>query len=239
MKGLGTIVNALAIIAGGIIGLFCRRLLKDRVQETVIKATGFSTIFLGAAGTFARMLTSEDGGITLNAVGSMTIILSLVLGALVGELIDIDARFEQFGGWLRHKTGSDGDSQFINGFVTASLTVSIGAMAIMGAIQDGINGDHATLFAKAVLDFVIVLIMASSMGKGCMFSFIPVAVLQGSVTLLASALSGFMTAPVLAGLSMVGNILICCVGVNLVWPGTIRVANLLPAVVFACILSAL
>ena len=239
MKGLGTIVNALAVIFGGIIGLFAKRLINDRMQETVIKATGFSTIFLGASGTFARMLTSEDGGITLNATGSMTIILSLVLGALVGELIDIDARFEQFGGWLRHKTGSDGDSQFINGFVTASLTVCIGAMAIMGSIQDGIYGDHATLFAKAVLDFVIILIMASSMGKGCIFAFIPVAVLQGGVTLLAAALSGLMTPSVLDGLSMVGNILICCVGVNLVWPGTVRVANLLPSIVFACALNGL
>lgn len=235
MKGLGTIVNALAIIVGGIIGIFCRRLLKERVQETVVKATGFSTIFLGAAGTFARMLTSEDGGRTLNTTGSMTIILSLVLGTLIGEIIDIDGLFERFGGWLRHKTGNDGDSQFINGFVTASLTVSIGAMAIMGAIQDGIYGDHATLFAKAVLDFVIILIMASSMGKGCVFSFIPVAVLQGTMTLAASGLAGLMTQPVLDNLSMVGNILICCVGVNLVWPKTIRVANLLPAIVIACL----
>ena len=154
MKGLGTIVNALAVIFGGVIGLFAKRLINDRMQETVIKATGFSTIFLGASGTLARMLTSADGGATLNAVGSMTVILSLVLGAVTGELIDIDARFERFGAWLRHKTGSDGDSHFINGFVTASLTVCIGAMAIMGSIQDGIYGDHATLFAKAVLDFV-------------------------------------------------------------------------------------
>ena len=87
----------------------------------------------------------------------------------------MDHQFERFGSWLKHKTGSDGDNQFINGFVTASLTVSIGAMGIMGAIQDGIYGDHTTLVAKAILDFVIVLIMASSMGKGCIFSFIPVA----------------------------------------------------------------
>ena len=238
MRGLGTIVNALAIIVGGVIGLFCKRLLKERVQETVVKATGFSTIFLGAAGTFARMLSSEDGR-TLSAGGSMTIILSLVLGALIGEIIDIDGLFERFGGWLRHKTGNDGDSQFINGFVTASLTVSIGAMAIMGAIQDGIYGDHATLFAKAVLDFVIVLIMASSMGKGCVFSFIPVAVAQGLMTLAAAGLSGLMTPAVLDNLSMVGNILICCVGVNLVRPKTIRVANLLPAIVIACLATLL
>ena len=239
MKGLGTIVNALAIIVGGIIGLFAKRLLKERMQETVTKATGFATIFLGASGTFAKMLTSEDGGVTMSANGSMVIILSLVLGAVIGEIIDIDALFERFGAWLRHKTGSDGDSQFINGFVTASLTVSIGAMAIMGSIQDGIYGDHATLFAKAALDFIIILIMASSMGRGCIFSCIPVAVLQGSMTLLASALSGMMTPAVLDSLSMVGNILIACVGVNLVWPKTIRVANLLPSIIIACVMAAI
>ena len=235
MKGLGTIVNVLAIILGGVIGLFCKRLLKERYQETVIKATGFSTIFLGAAGTFSKMLMVEEGGKALISTGSMTVILSVVIGALLGEIINIDGWFERFALWLRHKTGSDNDSQFINGFLTASLTVSIGAMAIIGAIQDGIYGDHATLYAKAVLDFVIVLIMASSMGKGCIFSFIPVAVAQGTMTLLAAGLSGLMSAAVLDSLSMVGNILICCVGVNLVWPKTIRTANLLPALVIACI----
>ena len=123
----------------------------------------------------------------------MVMILSLALGALLGELIDLDAQFERFGEWLKHKTGSDGDNQFVNGFVSASLTVSIGAMAVIGSIQDGIYGDHSTLVAKAILDFIIVLIMASSMGKGCVFSFIPVAVLQGAMTALAVVLSGFMT----------------------------------------------
>lgn len=238
MKGLGTIVNALAIIVGGILGLFGRRLLSERVQETVIRATGFSTIMLGLSGTLAQMLISEDGR-TLNTRGTMVLILSMVLGGLIGELMDIDGAFERFGEWLKQKTGSQSDGQFVNGFVTASLTVSIGAMAIMGAIQDGIYGDHATLFAKAVLDFVIVLIMAAAMGKGCIFAFIPVAVLQGGVTLAAAGLSGVMTEAVLQNLAMVGNLLIALVGVNLVWPKTIRTANLLPAVVIACLAAAL
>ena len=110
-------------------------------------------------------------------------------------------------------------------------------MAIIGSIQDGIYGDYSTLLAKAVLDFIIVMIMASSMGKGCVFSFIPVAVLQGSMTVLAVALSGFMTTAVLDNLSLVGNILIFCVGVNLIWPKTIKVANLLPSLVMAVLFT--
>ena len=232
MRGLGTIINALAILVGGVLGILCRSFLKARYQDTIIKATGFAVMFLGAAGTLSKMLTvSLDGSLTTG--GSMVMILSLALGALLGELVDLDAQFERFGEWLKHKTGSDGDNQFVNGFVSASLTVSIGAMAVIGSIQDGIYGDHSTLVAKAILDFIIVLIMASSMGKGCVFSFLPVAVLQGSMTALAVVLSGFMTDAVLDNISLVGNILIFCVGIDLVWPKTIKVANLLPALLVA------
>ena len=237
MKGLGTIINALAILAGGILGIGLKRFLKEHYQETIMKAAGFAVLFLGAAGALSKMLVVSDTGTTLTTTGTMLMILSLAAGALIGEIIDIDGLFERFGEWLKHRTGSDGDSQFTNGFVSASLTVSIGAMAIIGSIQDGIYGDYSTLLAKAVLDFIIVMIMASSMGKGCVFSFIPVAVLQGSMTILAVALSGFMTTAVLDNLSLVGNILIFCVGVNLIWTKTIKVANLLPSLVMAVLFT--
>ena len=115
--------------------------------------------------------------------------LSLVIGALIGEMIDIDYLFEKFGNWLKLKTKSQGDHQFVNAFVTASLTVSIGAMAIIGAIQDGIYANPSILFVKAVLDFVIILVMSSSMGKGCLFAFMPVAFLQGTLTALSVSLT--------------------------------------------------
>lgn len=232
MIGLGTFINAFAILLGGILGIVCKQFLKENYQDTIIKATGFSVIFLGAAGTLSKMLTVLPNG-SLASNGSMVIIISLTVGALFGEIINLDAQFERFGEWLKHKTGSDGDNQFTNGFVSASLTVCIGAMAIMGSIQDGMYGDYSILLAKAILDFIIVLIMASSMGKGCIFSFIPVVVLQGSITLLAASVSAFMTDNILHNISLVGNILIFCVGINLVWPNTIKVANLLPALVIA------
>ena len=237
MRGLGTIINALAILAGGILGIGLKRFLKAHYQETILKATGFAVLFLGAAGTLSKMLVVSADGTSLATTGTMLMILSLAAGAFIGELIDIDGLFERFGEWLKHRTGSDGDNQFTNGFVSASLTVSIGAMAIIGSIQDGIYGDCSTLMAKAVLDFIIVMIMASSMGKGCIFSFLPVAVLQGSMTFLAVAISGVMTESVLNHLSLVGNILIFCVGVNLIWPKTIKVANLLPSLVLAVLFT--
>lgn len=236
MRGLGTIINVLAIMAGGILGIVCKRFLKDRYQETIMKATGISVVFLGAAGMLTKMLVvSPDGSLTTQ--GSLTMILSLAIGALAGEIINIDAQLERFGEWLKHKTGSDGDKKFTTGFVSASLTVSIGAMAVIGSIQDGIYGDYTTLVAKAILDFIIVFIMASAMGKGCIFSFLPVGILQGSMTALAVLLSGAVTDAMLDNISLVGNILIFCVGINLVWPKTIKVANLLPALVVAVVMA--
>ena len=138
MRGLGTIINALAILVGGVLGILFKRFLKERYQDTIIKAAGFSVVFLGAAGTLSKMLAIGSDG-TLSTRGSMVMILSLALGALLGELIDLDAQFERFGEWLKHKTRSDGDNQFVSGFVAASLTVSIGAMAVIGSVQDGIT----------------------------------------------------------------------------------------------------
>lgn len=236
MRGLGTIINALAILIGGVLGILFKRFLKESYQETIIKATGFSVVFLGASGTLSKMLyITADGALSTN--GTMLMVVSLALGALIGELLALDAQFDRFGAWLKHKTGSDGDNQFVNGFVSASLTVSIGAMAVIGSIQDGIYGDQSTLVAKAIIDFIIVLIMASSMGKGCIFSCIPVAILQGSMTALAVLLSKFMTDDVLNNISLVGNILIFCVGINLVWPKTIKAANLLPALLVAIVMT--
>ena len=115
-----------------------------------------------------------------------------MIGALIGEMIDIDYLFEKFGNWLKMKTKSQGNHQFVNAFVIVYLTVRIGAMAIIGAIQDGIYANPSTLFVKAVLDFVIILVMSSSMGKGCLFAFMPVAFLQGTLTALSVSLTPFM-----------------------------------------------
>jgi len=151
----------------------------------------------------------------------------------VGELLNIEDAFERFGEWLKLKTGNAKDKGFVDAFVTASLTVCIGAMAIVGSIQDGIQGDYSILATKAVLDLIIIMVMTCSMGRGCVFSAIPVAVLQGSITALAGLVKPLMTDAALANLSLVGNVLIFCVGINLVWGKKIRVANLLPAIIAA------
>ncbi len=235
MKGLGTIINVLGIILGGIIGLLFKNVLKTRYQETILKATGIAVMFLGISGTISKMLVIQDG--SLSSIDSLPMIISLALGAFVGELLDIDHKIEEFGTWLKTHTGNASDQNFTSAFVSASLTVCIGAMAIIGALQDGINGDYSVLLAKAILDLIIIMIMTSSMGKGCIFSFIPVGIFQGLVTCFAIFISSFMTNAILNSISLVGNILIFCVGLNLLWPSTIRVANLLPSLLFIIIFT--
>ena len=177
------------------------------------------------------MLRVENGAIVSS--GSMLMIGCLALGGLVGELLNIEQGFEHFGQWLKIKTGNAKDKGFVDAFVTASLTVCIGAMAIVGSIQDGIAGDYSILATKAVLDLIIIMVMSCSMGKGAVFSAIPVAVFQGSITALAGLVRPVMTDAALSNLSLVGNVLIFCVGINLVWDKKIKVANLLPAIIFA------
>lgn len=231
MFGLGTIINTAAIILGGVCGGLFGKLLQQRHQDGLQKACGISVLFLGTAGALEGMLTVSNGRI-LSGQG-LLITLCLALGALIGEFCNIEGGFERFGTWLKEKTGNSKDARFVDGFVTASLTVCIGAMAIVGAIEDGLTGDFSILLTKAILDFIIIIVMTCSLGKGCAFSAIPVFLLQGSVTALAVLIKPLMTEIALANLSMVGNILIFCVGVNLVWGKKIRVANLLPAIILA------
>ena len=231
MIGLGTLINGGAVVAGGIIGHFTGKLFKPEQQDALNKTCGVSVLFIAIAGAMQGMM-SIDGG-RLVSGKSMLVVLCLAIGTVAGELIGIEKGFERFGEWLKRKTGNSRDKEFVNAFVTASLTVCIGAMAIVGAIQDGINGDFSTLAVKSVLDFIIIMVMTSSLGKGSAFSAIPIVIFEGSVTLLARLISPVMTDLAIAYLSLIGSVLIFCVGVNLVWGKTLRVANMLPAVLLA------
>jgi len=237
MIGLGTIINTVAIIIGGLSGILFGKLLKERHQESLNMACGISVMFIGIAGAMEGMLTINDSVITSGQ--AMLVTLCIVLGTLIGEIINIEYFFEKFGQWLKLKTGSSRDSRFVNAFVTASLTVCIGAMAVVGAIQDGITGDWSILATKAILDFIIIMVMTCSLGKGCIFSAIPVLIFQGLITALASLLKPIMTDLAINYLSLVGSILIFCVGLNLVWGKKIKVANMLPAIVLAVIAALL
>lgn len=231
MIGLGTILNVVAILVGGIIGLVFSRAISPRYQETLMQAIGVCVIFVGIGGAVEGMMTVTAD--RLQSGGTMMIVISYAVGSLVGEWINLEQRIEQFGSWLKVKTGNAKEKRFVDAFVTASLTVCIGAMAIVGSIQDGLSGDYSTLALKAILDMVIICVMSASMGRGCLFSALPVGILQGTVTLLARAIQPIMTDAALTNLSLTGSILIFCVGVNLLWEKKLKVANMLPSIVVA------
>ncbi len=230
--GIGVLTNIFGIIFGGIIGLGFGRLISERFQKTLTMTCAVAVIFLGLTGTVKEMLSITVNG-TLELTGTYRMLASLMGGALIGELINIEDRMEHFGIWLKEKTGSGGDARFVDGFVTASLTVCIGAMAVIGSIDDRLLADPSILFAKTVLDAVIVMIMTASLGKGCIFSALSVGIFQGAIFFAAGFLKPFMTQEALSALSAVGDILIFCVGTNLFGLPHIRVANLLPALVIA------
>ena len=237
MPGIGTVVNAAAIVAGGLLGLLCGKKIKEEVKNSLIAVLGLATAFLGAGGAFANMLRLNAEN-RLETYGSLMLILCLVLGTLLGELLHIEAGLERFGAFLKKKVKAQNDAGFTSAFVNASLVVCVGAMAIVGAIQDGLLHDPSTLYAKALLDFLIILIMASTQGIGCLFSFLPVAVLQGGVTLLSGLLEPVLTGgSVLTDLSLVGNVMIAAVGLNLIFGKKFRVGNMLPAVALAVLYS--
>lgn len=232
--GIGILANVLGIVGGGLLGLGCGRLISERFQKAIMMACAVAVIFLGLTGTVKEMLQiGADGGVTL--IGTNCMLASLIGGAVIGEAIDLEDRMERFGHWLQQKTGSGGDTRFVEGFVTASLTVCIGAMAVIGSINDRLLSAPSVLFAKTVIDAVIVMVMTSALGKGCIFSAISVGIFQGIIFLLAGFLEPIMTPAALKSLSAVGNILIFCVGTNLFGLPHVRIANLLPALVIAVV----
>jgi hypothetical protein len=213
--------------------MFLKKGLKERYQEILMQALGLATIFIGVSGALKGMFVIEDGSIS--TTGTMLMIFSLVLGSILGEWIDLESRMEGFGEWLKAKCGGKNDSQFVEGFVASSLTICVGAMAIVGALQDGMTGDASMLYAKAVLDGVIVAVFASAYGKGAIFSALPVGIWQGLITIFAGALEPFFTQQIISDLSFVGNMLIFCVGVNLAFGKKFRVGNMLPALIFVVV----
>ena len=238
MVGTGTIVNVLAIIAGGSLGLLVKGGLKPQYQDSIIKSLGLATMFIGASGTLQGMFSvAGESLISLGTRDTLAMILALALGTLAGEMLDFDGKMEQLGLWLKSRADRKGDSRFVQGFVTASLVVCIGAMAIVGSIQDGLTGSASTLYTKSILDFMIVMIFASTYGKGAIFSALPVGVIQGAVTLCAGLLSPVFSPAVIANLSLLGNMLIFCVGVNLSFGTKFKVANMLPALVLGAVFT--
>ena len=237
MVGLGTIVNVIAVVLGGLIGLLFKRGLKERFRETLASACGLAVIFIGAAGAFEMIFTVE--GNQLSSGNTMLIVISLVLGGLVGELINIEARLDSLGGMLKKAVKAKEDNKFVEGFVTASLVFCVGAMAICGPIDEALTGDSTTLYVKSILDMIMVMVLTGVYGVGAIFSALAVGIYQGFFTLFGVFISGFITDSLISCISGIGSVLIFAVGVNLIWQKKLRVGNLLPALLVPVVWEAI
>lgn len=219
----GTIVNVLVIILGSILGHGLKNRFPKRIQERTIQGMGLAVLLIGLR------MALQDQRILL-------IIFSLIIGAVLGELLYIEERLNRVGLFLHStfNTGGEGD-QFTEGFLRASLLFCIGAMAILGSLQEGIQGDPGILYAKSVLDGFSSLAFASTMGMGVAFSAVPVFLYQGSITLLAGFIEGYLTTPAVDLMTATGGLLIMGIGINMLELGRIRVGNLLPAIFVALV----
>lgn len=213
---IGNIANALAIIAGGIVGLLLRGGIPERYRETLMQAVGLCVVLIGISSSLKS-----------NAV--MTVIMSLVAGSVIGELIRIEARLETFGKLIEKRIASN-NSDFSKGFVQASLIFCVGSMAIVGSIESGLTGNHQTLFAKSVLDGVTTIVLTSISGAGVIMSSVSVFLYQSLITLLASVIKPYMTTEVINQMSSVGGLLIIAIGLNMLEVGRIRAGNMLPSI---------
>lgn len=231
MIGLGTIVNTVAIIVGGGIGLLFKKGIKASMQDSILKIMGVAVLFIGIGGTLSQMLIIKDNH--LETTGVMLMIFSLLIGTIIGEIIDIEARLEKLGNTFRRLLHSNEQSNFVDAFVTATLIVCVGAMAILGPIQDGLSGDYNLLFTKAILDGIICAVFASTMGIGVLLAALPLFIYQGAITLGASFIAPYMTTEMINSICYIGNILITLIGVNLIFDKIIhiRVGNMLLAIV--------
>jgi len=220
---LGTIVNSLAIIGGCLIGLIVKGSLTEKISSTIMNGLSLCVLYIGISGA----LKGND---------TLQMIICIAIGALVGEIIDIDKRLNNLGDMIEKKINgkknnqSNGKISISEGFVTSSLLFCVGAMAVVGSLESGLKGNYTTLFAKSILDGVASIIFASSLGIGVILSSIAVFIYQGSITLLAGGLSTILTEAVISNMSAVGSLIIVGLGLNMLGVSKIKVANLLPAI---------
>jgi uncharacterized membrane protein YqgA involved in biofilm formation len=224
---LGTIVNVGAVLAGSTIGVLFRGKFPEKIQDSVIHGISLAVLLIGFQMAFS-IEKSED---------ILLVIFSLVIGAVTGELLEIEKKLNDFGQGIKDRIGGK-DDLFVQGFVQASLIYCVGAMAIMGSIQDGLNGDPSILFTKSLLDGITSIAFAASTGIGVAFSVIPILIYQGGITLAADWAAVYLTEDMIRIMTASGGLLITAIGLNMLGVSKIKAGNLLPALLVAVVLTA-
>ncbi|MCR4430292.1 MAG: DUF554 domain-containing protein [Tepidanaerobacteraceae bacterium] len=222
---LGTVVNASAIIIGAVLGNLLKGGFPENIKNTVMQGLSITVMLIGLS-------------MALKSQNQMVVTLSIVIGAVLGEVLRIEYRLKQLGQNLEKRFGN-GEGDFTRAFVSASLLYCVGAMAIMGSIESGLTGNHTTLFIKSILDGVSAVVLSSSLGPGVAFSALPVFLYQGSITLSAACVKVFLTDAIIREMTATGGLLIFAIGINMLGIGVdIKVGNLLPAIFVAILLTA-
>ncbi|MFH0875263.1 MAG: DUF554 domain-containing protein [archaeon] len=220
---IGTIVNVAAIIAGSLIGIIFNKIIPDRIKQIVFQALGLSTIILGIM-------------LGIKTQNPLILIFSLVIGGIIGEMFDIEKKLEELGSFVKKKVKSK-EAKFVEGFVTSSLVFCVGALAIVGSIEDGINNDQTLLYTKSMLDGFASIAFSSAMGIGVIFSAIPILLYQGGITLLSKVAENYLSEAAITEMSAAGGLLIIGIGINILEIKKIKVSNMLPAILVALLLS--
>lgn len=228
MHGLGTIVNVIAVIAGGLCGILLKKGIPERFKNIIMQAIGLAVIIVGISGTLQGLFCITDSG-KLDRQFITGMILSLVTGSVLGEAIGIEEKLNGLGAWFQNHF-SKGESTFAGGFVTASLVYCVGAMAIVGSLEDGLYGKPDILFAKSILDGITAIVFSATLGFGVLFAALPVLVYQGSITILAGLLKPLLTDTVVTQMSLVGSVLILAIAFNMLEVKKFKVGNMLPAI---------
>jgi len=243
MVYFGNIMNVATILIGGALGLALKKVLHSRITDTVMQGIGLAVIIIGISGALGAAFTVADGRVSSEHI--LFMIIALAIGALIGELLKIEGRLEALGQFCERKAaeiwgkradhknnnGASGEKQaFAQGFVTATLVFCVGSMAIVGALEEGINGNSDILLAKSALDGISAMIFASTMGASVLLSAVALGIYQGTITLLAAFVAPYFNDVVITQMSLVGSVLIMSIGLNLLRIAKIKVGNLLPSV---------
>ncbi len=222
----GTLVNVCAIACGGIIGLFLKKGISKSYEDSINKALGLAVVIIGLNGIITAMISANGEGV-LSSGGELLLVLSLVIGTFVGELLKIDDRLNSLSQKVEDKFKL---TSFARSFVNGTLIYCVGAMAIIGSLNDGLYGDSSVLLVKSLLDGISSVVLSATLGGGVIFSAIPVGIYQGSISLLAGVLSPLLAGALLQEICMVGFCLVICIGFNFMNVTKIKTANMLPAI---------
>ncbi len=225
----GTLVNCAAIIVGTLFGLVFKKGVSEKLSDTMTKGIALCVLFIGIDGAVA----ASDSGSNV-----LVLIVSIALGGLIGHLLDLNGRINRLGEWVQNRFRNKGsNSPIAEAFVTATLLYCVGAMAIVGSIQSGIEGNHTTLFTKSLLDGIMAVVFASQLGFGVMLSAVPILIYQGGITLASGFIAPFMSDIVIAEMSGIGYVLIMGIGFNLMGVTKLKLMNYVPGIVIAAILA--